>query len=248
MASPAVRYSTANVSKSETAKSFAWENPVPVNKFWDGLKYCVARTFLGSFTDEEIAQLPIDPDSTASEDEKFDFLLDLLRQKLAREEADVAPQTLHKANYQRWFQIWQSISSMQYELGRPEAEDTGRMMVEKAPGNPNEVTIKNVVPIHMLASTLVKVGKYAEAEATERPVLAWMEARENLGRDSPQAMGARRILAGALWRQGPARRGEAEALIAETREIIAGMGEGKFAVYQEEEEKITEEVFANLEN
>jgi hypothetical protein len=47
---------------------------------------------------------------------------------------------------------------MQNELNLPEAEASVRMLVEKRPDE------TNVVPPHMLAEHLVKIGKYAEAE------------------------------------------------------------------------------------
>lgn len=62
-----------------------------------------------------------------------------------------------------------------------------------------------------------------------------MDSHLNLGRESPQALGARRIIAEAVWMQGVERRGEAEGLVQEIWEIIGGMEGGRFAVYKEEE-------------
>lgn len=99
----------------------------------------------------------------------------------------------------------------------------------------------------MLAEYLVKVGKYSEAENTERPVCAWMDAQERLGKASPQAINARRIIAKALWGQGHSKRVEAEQLMTEINEIIESMGGGRFAVYQEEERLLTKEMMEELE-
>lgn len=99
----------------------------------------------------------------------------------------------------------------------------------------------------MLAEHLVKVGKYEEAERTERPIRAWMDARPHLGPSSPQALNARRLIAQALWGQGPSRRSEAEALIAEIHWIVEEMGEGQFAVYQAEERRLNQVMMATLQ-
>lgn len=52
----------------------------------------------------------------------------------------------------------------------------------------------------MLSEYFVKHGKkYAEeAEKIARPVMAWMDAQPHIGKASPQALNARRIIARAL--------------------------------------------------
>ena len=213
---------------------------MPVNRFWDSIGYCISRNFLGNFSDAELEDLPIDADSDASYKDKIELLLRLLREKAAQEEAAAAPTSLHQLDYVRWNRLWQAICAIQQELDLPEAEDTLRMLVDKAEDS-------NVVPRHMLADYLVKVGKYVEAEETERPICAWMDAQERLGKASPQALNARRIIARALWMQGPSRRAEAEALVAEIKAITENMANGRFAVYQEEERSLTEEMMTELE-
>ncbi|KAL2126157.1 hypothetical protein VTI74DRAFT_1585 [Chaetomium olivicolor] len=94
---------------------------------------------------------------------------------------------------------------------------------------------------------LVRSGKYKEAEETERTVCAWMDTQLSLGKDSPQAINARRIIARALWGQGTPRRADAEALLAEIKEIVDGMGSGRFSVYQEEERRLNRQMLAELE-
>ena len=85
---------------------------------------------------------------------------------------------------------------MENELNLPSAEATVRMLVVRRP-DPD-----NVVPPHMLAEPLVKIGKYKEAEEVEGPVCEWTDKRPHLGQNSPQAINARRIIAKALWGQG----------------------------------------------
>ena len=226
----------------EMFKDSPWEEPVPVGPFWDSIDYSIARNFLGSFTQAELAQLPIDDDSTAGQQSKLILLLRLLQKKLNKEEAAISPQSsLYTSNYQQWYRLWQGIYILQDELNLPEAEQTARMLVDKIPYK------SNPVPSHMLAEHLVKVGKYEEAERTERPIRAWMDARPHLGPSSPQALNARRLIAQALWGQGPSRRSEAEALIAEIHWIVEEMGEGQFAVYQAEERRLNQVMMATLQ-
>ncbi|RAO65181.1 uncharacterized protein BHQ10_001193 [Talaromyces amestolkiae] len=238
-----VRYSNDAVAKSDAAKGFPWEAPIPANRFWNSFKYCIVRSILINFPDEEeLKQLPVDPNSTADEPTKLHFLLHLLRDKLAREErATSPPGSLNTQNYTQWNQLMQGIYVIENELDLPEAEQTVRTLVERRPET------SNVVPPHMLSEYLVKHGKYEEAEKTARPVLAWMDARPHLGKSSPQALNSRRIIARALWFQGPSRRTEAISLLTEIHELVEGMGGDKFEVYQEEERQFNEELIAELQ-
>ncbi|KAJ5796732.1 uncharacterized protein N7518_005272 [Penicillium psychrosexuale] len=156
------RYSTGEITTAEAAKSFSWEAPVPVNS--------TARNFLGNFSDSELEQLTVDsvgiyPDNTADQQEKLQLLLQLLQNKLAKEEAATSPpQSLYEVDYKRWYALWQGIYTLENELGHPQAEETVRMLVEKRPDE------SNIVPPYMLAEHLVKAGKYKEAEEIARPV------------------------------------------------------------------------------
>ncbi|OIW28122.1 hypothetical protein CONLIGDRAFT_579742 [Coniochaeta ligniaria NRRL 30616] len=236
------RYSNGEVATSDTAKAFSWENPVPVNPFWDSFEYCIARNFLGNFSSTQLSQLPIDATGKDDHATKAGHLLSFLKDELDREEA-AASGSLFETNHRRWYDLWQAIFVYQSELDLLEAEETIRMLVARNPDPKSEVR-----PSHILAEYLVKVGKYKEAEETELPVRAWMDARAHLGRDSPQAINARRIIAKALWGQGPPRRAEAKALVAEIDDIVDGMGGGKFGVYQTEEKRLNNVMKTELEN
>lgn len=237
------RYSNGEIATAEAAEAFSWEAPVPVNPFWDDIDYCLARNFLGSFSEHELQQLPVDPSNRDTYGAKLQLLLHLLEDKLAQEEAAVSPsQSLHDANYARWYDLWQAIQAFQSASGLLEAaEVTARMLVARQPEGSTDVR-----PRHILAEHLVKVGKYAEAEATARPVCAWMDAQPRLGKDSPQAINSRRMIARALWGQGQPRRVEAAALLAEIDDIVDGMGGGRFAVYQEEEKRLNVQMRTEL--
>lgn len=244
-----VRYSTSQVSSSDQAKSFPWEQPIPLNPFWDTFSYSTARSFLSNFTPLELANLPLDPSSPDSHPAKLHLLLCLLTDKLAREEEQAAAaagstpptQALFQTDYSRWFNLQQGISQLQSQLALPEAEHTLRMLVARAPPEADDVR-----PQHMLAAYLVTVGQYKEAEALERVVCAWMDGREGLGPGSPQALSARRTLARALWGQGEERRAEAEGVVSEVEGLVEGMGRGRFGVYQEEERRLNREMVAAL--
>ncbi|KAJ5958808.1 uncharacterized protein N7479_005958 [Penicillium vulpinum] len=242
MTVPSFRYSTGEIATAEMAKSFSWEAPVPVNHFWDSFSYCTARNFLGNFSNSELEQLAsdpagIDPENTADQQAKLQLLLQLLRNKLAKKEAETSPPgSLYEVDYKQWYELWQGIFMFENELDLPQAEETVRMLVKKRPDE------SNVVPPHMLADYLVKVGKYKEAEEVEQPVREWMDARPHLGPASPQALNARRIIARALWGQG--RRAEAEALVAKIRELVDGMTGSKFGIYQEEEARLNDQMVA----
>ncbi|KAK0655186.1 hypothetical protein B0T16DRAFT_450916 [Cercophora newfieldiana] len=236
----AVRYSTTNVTNSKESQSFGWEQPVPVNPFWDTIPYCTATNFLSHYTPSELSALPIDTASTAPNPEKYTLLLSLLCAKLS-----ALPPALHETNPSLWRSLKQSIFTYQDALGLPEAETTIREMVEQR-SDKQTITMSNVVTLHMLADYLVKTGQCEEAERVEREVCAFMDGHERLGRDSPQAINARRIIARAIWGQGEGRREDARGLIGEIEGIVEGMGEGRFAVYREEERELNEAMKAGL--
>jgi len=195
---PKFRYSTDAIMTSDEAKKFPWEKPIPVNSFWDSFPYCHARSVLHNFeVDNET--LRIDPESTDDHLTKSLLLIQLLQDKLARAEAAAPPPgSLHDSNYKKWYPIWQGIYALQEGAGLPDAESTVRMLVATRPVEGLE---DNVVPPHMLAELLVKREQYEEAEEVEKPVLAWIDAKPHLGRESPQAINARRFIAKALWFQ-----------------------------------------------
>lgn len=231
------RYSTPNIG---AAKNFSWEYPVPDNAFWNDFKFTVARNFLSSFSSpEEIAQLPIDPNSTQSKPEKLQLLLRLLQEKIAARDAEASPQTFYHVNYEIWETTWMAVHTIQYELDRlPEAEQTIRMLIDRRKNK------ANLSHFHSLSGLLLEQGRYAEAEEVERPVLDWLVDR--LGDTSPQALGARRIIARAIWKQGQERRAEAEVLFKAVKKLVQESGTGKYAVYKDEQMEETETMIADL--
>ncbi|KAF7290543.1 hypothetical protein MIND_01294400 [Mycena indigotica] len=238
------RFSTG-VMTAEEAKEFGWETPIPINAFWDDIQYSVARSFIDAFTGPELDALPLDTSGSVSLPQKLELLLGILRARLEKEEAEsqaAHTKSLYESDYDRWYDLQLAMYAYEDALNLyHEAEERVRMMVQTRPEG-----LSNAGPSHMLAGTLVRAKKYAEAEEVEKPVCAWMDQHPRLGKDSPQAINSRRFIIQAIWFQGAARRAEAERLIAELQEIVEGMGAGKFAIYQEEERKLNADLLVEL--
>ncbi|EQL01718.1 hypothetical protein G6O67_000627 [Ophiocordyceps sinensis] len=228
----AVRYSTGQQEIGD-AKNFEWECPVPVNRFWDDLNWKVGRSFLQAHRADELAKLPIDPDSAQPVKEKLELLLKLLRTKLDDEEAANAPGTYYDADYKAWTNTWQGIMTLQHELDDPDEEQTLRMMTDRRKDK------DNLSELHTLSGLLLAKGKYAQVQANEAPVRDWLDAK--LGKHSPQAISARHMIAEAVWKQDPDRRVEATELFSELNGIIDGMSGTEYEVYQDEYREIVNE-------
>ena len=99
------------------------------------------------------------------------------------------------------------------------------------------------MPQHTLTQVLLRNGKFAEAEATALPVLARLDRA--LGKESPQALAARRMIGHAVWKQG--RQSEAGKLLEEVDGIIDGTkDDSKFVIYRDEERKMTQSLWREL--
>ncbi|RYP20951.1 hypothetical protein DL765_002488 [Monosporascus sp. GIB2] len=235
--SPGVRYSQGKKEMGDSLK-FPWEYPVPDNKFWHDISFSAARNFLQNFSPEELDQLPIDPESPLEKRTKIELLARLLGELLEKREAEAVPKTYYDAYFVGWDRLWLAVYTMQDELGDPDAERTLRMLCDRRKDK------TNLSHQHTLAALLLNRGKYAEAEEMEKEVKTWLDDR--LGMESPQALSARRIITQALWKQGLSRRSEADEAISELMRIIDGMTGGRFAVYQEEERKMTKQMVHTL--
>ncbi|TVY57994.1 hypothetical protein LSUE1_G009136, partial [Lachnellula suecica] len=198
MADPAgVRFSEGDKDIG-SARNFSWEVPVPKCAFWDDFTYPTARNFLDLFSASE--HVSIDPSSTLDMKSKVALLDNLLDERLAAKDAAAAPSTLYDVDYDYWKKIWLAKVSMQVEVDDPGIEQTIRMLIarNKDPAN--------LSYNHNLTGVLLRKGKFAEAEAMEVDVPAFLDGK--LGRDSPQSLSSRRMIAHAVWKQG--RRAEAE--------------------------------------
>ncbi|KAK8131071.1 hypothetical protein PG984_007509 [Apiospora sp. TS-2023a] len=240
-----VRYSQGQKDIG-AARHFSWEYPVPDNDFWRDLPYSLSRNFLQSFPPEKLQQLSAHfYDDQLDKAAKLELLARLLHNELKEQDAaaaadDSSRQTFYDVNYTRWRAVWLAICSVQQELGKhAEAEGTLRMLHEKR-RDP-----ANLSHLHSLASLLLARGEYAEAERMELDVKTWLDSC--LGQDSPQALSARRMLAEAMWKQGAARRKDASDVLDEMRVIVGGMGAGQYAVYQDEEKEMMDELVRSLQ-
>lgn len=100
------------------------------------------------------------------------------------------------------------MHTIQLHLGRLDvAEQTLRELIDRREDQ------TNLSHLHSLSVMLEKSGDFVGAEETERPVRIWLD--EKLGKDSPQALGSRRIIARNMWRQGPSKQVEAREWILE---------------------------------
>jgi hypothetical protein len=231
------RYSQKQKDIGE-AKNFSWEYPVPINAFWDPLDFLIGRNFLQCFSADEISQLPLD--DSLSKDGKLELLLKLLQDELASEDKAAAPQTLYDVDFPAWDKLLLAIHTMQLRLKRLDsAESTLRELIDRR----KDPT--NLCHLHSLSCLLEQRGDYMGAEQTERLVKVWLDGK--LGNDSPQSLGSRRIIARNLWRQGGEKRGEARRGIEEVRGLIEGSGGGRYAVYRDEQKRITEEIVKGME-
>jgi len=237
-----VRFSTANVNNSAPAQNFPWEKGVPVNPFWDTIDWVSSTQFLYNFSDSERAELPIDPNSTASPDDKVKFLISLLDAKLAREEeaaaASSSPKSLAETKPKVWRNLIFAKHVLQSKLGLvSEAGKSIRALAERF-GEKDEVLQQ------ALANQLVAEGDYVVAEKIMGPIVGVLDA--DLTKASPQAIGARRALLSAVWKQGVERRADAEKVVADIKESIQGMVGTKYEVYVGSEGEELERLLAEL--
>ncbi|KAK0702770.1 hypothetical protein B0H67DRAFT_595082 [Lasiosphaeris hirsuta] len=233
-----VRFSNANINRSASAQQFSWERGVPVNAFWDGIDWVSSIHFLGNFSDEERLELPIDPDSTASTNDKVKLLISLLGAKLAKDEATAAPNSLAETQPKAWRSLVHAKYVLQSRLGLvADAGQSIRRLVEHF-GDTDDVLQQS------LADQLVKEGDYAQAEKIMGPVVAILDSE--MTKASPQAIGSRRSLLSAIWKQGPSRRADAEEVVAEIKQSIQGMVGTKYDVYVKAEEEELDKVLARL--
>jgi len=101
----------------------------------------------------------------------------------------------------------------------------------------------NLKSQHYLSFVLEERGYFAEAEKIALSLKPRID--KELGEDSPQVVGCRKIVARAVWKLG--RKEEARELIREVFLLIDRMGDGKYAVYQEGNRLMLEGMVKELE-
>jgi hypothetical protein len=234
-----VRYSQGDKEIGD-AKKFSWEQAVPKNAFWDDLPYTVARNFLQAFTDADLRIVRIDPDSTESKKEKLRFLAKYLKKKLIQEEAVSAPSMFCETDYEGWRRVMLGCYTVQRELDDlAGAEDILRLMIDRRKDK------SNLSELHTLSDLLMTRGDYSKAEETAREVEPWLSGM--LGKDSPQALSSKRTVILSLWKQGRSRHAEAQKLLKELQDIVAGMRSGQYAVYQDAERDLMKTLMSQMD-
>ncbi|KAI0154726.1 hypothetical protein GGR57DRAFT_109577 [Xylariaceae sp. FL1272] len=235
------RYSGPSVSPNDVA-DFPWEHPVPKTKFWNDLPYPLARNFLQACNAENLAYIrpATESDSEKSRREKLMLLDRWVKKKLIQEEALAAPCSFYDADYVGWERLMLASVSISKELGDlARQEDTLRLLVDRRKDR------SNLSHLHNLAGMLVEKGDYAEAERLERKVEPWLISK--LGRGSPQALGAKRIMVLAVWKQGRSRHADAEKLLKELQSDLSALGDGQYAVYRDEELGAMKELMTKMD-
>lgn len=141
---------------------------------------------------------------------------------------------------QAWINLLLGIATVQKFLGMPgEEEETISTLIATTEGR------IQVSWLNMMASLSLRNGNFASAEDAARQVLPVMQTHEKCGVDSPQAFGTTRTIIAAMWKQGKAE--EVKQLIGETFALIDGMGNSKFAKYQDEEREMLQDLVGKLE-
>ncbi|KAJ6037109.1 hypothetical protein N7540_001388 [Penicillium herquei] len=228
------RYSSAEKT------NFAWETAIPIAPFWDTWTYQEAYPVLTAITAEELEPYDLDANyGTASLEKKYAVILDILREKLHREETKGAtPEEFYTTNYKSWGYVWLAIASTNSNLGRVnEAEAAYRILVARQQ-DPN-----NIVPLYNLSAFLIQhTTRYAEGKALALQSVGWLDKR--VGKASPQSIGVRKNIAKADWKQGNLE--EAEKMITEIFELVEGLKETKFLMYAEDEKEHAEIWLAEL--
>ncbi|KAK5994533.1 hypothetical protein PT974_05011 [Cladobotryum mycophilum] len=222
------------------APKFEWDFDVPDTPFWKDMEFTVARNFLTCYQPEELERMEFD--GTLPVRDRLRHLLSLLQSTLSTREAAAAPQKLHIVEPPVWGNLFLGIATMQKFLAMPkEEEETIRTLVETTEGRA-QVSWQD-----MMADLSLRNGNFASAEATAREVLPVLQTHEKCGQDSPQALGTTRTLIASMWKQGGVKEDEARVLLQETFALIDGMGDGKFAKYQEEEREMLQDLKDKLE-
>jgi hypothetical protein len=153
-----------------------------------------------------------------------------------------------KSNYATWEKCMMAMGTIYTETGQVDKQiKVAEKLVEHGASQGPGLGGHALSHQHALAALLTtrgEPGDFARAEELEQPFSVSIETR--LGKDSPQALSSRRIMAKAVWRQG--RESEARKLIDEIYYWIEQMGKGKYAAYKNSEKKMTDEMVEELEN
>jgi hypothetical protein len=213
---------------------------VPRDQFWDDIPCATARNVLQAFSDDDLRIIPTRTHSADSRPDKLRFLGKCLKKKMIQQEAMAAPLSFLNADPAGWHRVMFASLGVQRELGDLRgAEETLRYMIDR------RLDKRDKSYHYSLATLLLERGKYAGAEKAALEVEEWLVGQR--GRDSPQALGAKRLVILAVWKQGRSRHVEAEKLLKELRDIVSAMSSGQYATNQDEERESIKAVMAKMD-
>ncbi|PWY89626.1 hypothetical protein BO94DRAFT_534401 [Aspergillus sclerotioniger CBS 115572] len=151
------RYSTGTNEPTD----FPWEAAIPVSTFWDSFTFKDAACIIKAIPVEELEQHDLDTRyGSATQPEKIAVALDILRERLQREEAKYPPPAeFCTADHNAWSHLWLAIAATSMDLGQVDvAEEAHRTLVVKRL-DPNDL-----VPANNLCAFLARnTTKYDEA-------------------------------------------------------------------------------------
>ena len=195
---------------------------------WESLDSSVAQS-IQPVREEDIK--PFDTDAPLPAEKTELVSLDQqIRRLLLQYQLSVGSRRLEDVAYKVWQSLLSTLYQVNRKLGRLDEQDKVlRKLVDKL----SPTGRKDLAALSNLAFVSGDLGKYEESERLATESLKLIQEHEQLGKDSPQALGAMRAKILALWKQGKI--ADAKALISETFAIIDSMAGGKFAKYQDEE-------------
>ncbi|KAF2804989.1 uncharacterized protein BDZ99DRAFT_146613 [Mytilinidion resinicola] len=226
------------------APKFLWDHDVPNTPFWSDIEYTTARNFFQCFTEADLQRFKFN--NALSVEEKLDWLERILDETLEIREYTSRPQSLHRADYQLWMKLKLARSSIAKNLEKwEEQERIVREMYANGPYDPvSGAKTKNMSALLNLSQILEHNGLHPEAESAAREVLPWLQGHKMLGADAPQVLSYMRMIARSTGKQS--QWSESDIWVGKVRELIHGMGGGKFAKYQDDESKGLEELREEL--
>jgi hypothetical protein len=158
---------------------------------------------------------------TESTEEKAQVLIRMLQNHIVSNETNNEP--LYETDNAAWRKHMMAIGTIYVETGQlNEQIKAAEALIKYGTEDSSHK--------HALAGLLTKRGDPGDFKRAEGLELPFKDTVDNqLGKDSPQSLSSRRIIAKAIWMQN--RQSEAKTLIAEIYGLIDDMAKGKFSSY-----------------
>ncbi|KAK3627171.1 hypothetical protein LTR56_019385 [Elasticomyces elasticus] len=219
---------TSDAATARQEPKFPWDCDVPQTAFWDDIEYNLARDFLQCYTEPELSQMTFD--ESLSQKEKLEQLREILKTSIKTQNPSGDPASLPEDEHKKWRKLKFASGSISKALGDTSAFTATMRELYEVDLNGG----KDMSALYNLSILLEEAGDYAEAEASAREVLPWLQSHATLGHDSPQALGCMRMLVNCSWKQKKYE--EAEEWIEKCKATIENMTQGPMKKYVNEEE------------